>query len=157
MIAWLTTLVNALGQLVGFAATQVATWVKTEALRLARAARALVVWVGAHVTARAALVVAMVAAFEVFAAALTSFALVPIASSVLSHLIPPGSSGDGIVWMLWDTGLSLRDAFSAFVLYVANYTLVWKLFATWLQTSCISLATYRASLRTAKAIRDASL
>lgn len=157
MIGFLTTIVNGLGQLLGFAATQVATWVKTEALRLARAARALVVWVGSHVAARAALVVAMVAAFEVFAGAITTFALEPLASGVLSRLIPPGSAGDGIVWMLWDTGLSLRSAFSAFVLYVANYTLVWKLFATWLQTSCISLATYRASLRTAKAIRDSSI
>lgn len=156
MGAFLLSIVHGIGSLVGFAATETARWVKQEAMRIARAARALGVWVLAHISARTALVAAMVLAWEAFVVGV-SFALVPLADNVLHRLIPPGSAGDGFVWMLWDDGLSGREAFRLMVIYVGNYTLVWRFFSVWLTTSCISLATYRSALRSAKAVRDASL
>lgn len=145
------------GQFVSFLGSQIITWVKQEGMRLARAARALLVWASTHVAARMLLATTVLAAFEVFALWLTSHMILPLANDVLRRLIPAGSAGDGIVYILWDSGLCLREAFRLFVLYVANYTLMWRAFSAWLQACCISLATWKTTMRSADAVRQASV
>lgn len=154
---WVVQVLQAILHFMGIAATSAVSWIRENAFRIARLTRALAVWAASHVAARAALVTAAVAAFEVLAAYLTSHVIVPLADGVIARLIPEGSAGDGIIWMLWDTGLGGRELFRCFVLYVANYTLMWRAFSAWVQASAISLATYRASLRSAKAIRDSTI
>lgn len=132
-------------------------WARQMALLAARAARSLVVWVGAHAAARLALFAASLSAFEVLTLYVSTHVVTPLASDFIHRCIPAGSKGDGFVWLLWDSGLHGRAIFNSAVVYLANYSAMWFAFDTWLKAQSVALSTYRAALRRAEAVRDASI
>lgn len=149
-------IISLLASLAAKAGREMIVWAKQEALRLARMARALVVWVAAHNAARAALSIAVFAAFEVLAAYLLDECIQTVESNFLVRLMPD-NDGAGFFWLLWDSGLNGRALFSAFVAYLVNYTLMWRVFASWMRSVAIALSTYRAAMRTAEAVRQSSV
>lgn len=156
----MAALLAILGKLVGLLAREAnafGRWARQMALLAWRAGRALGVWVLAHVTTRTLLFTASLAAFEVFTVYITRNVVTPLATSFIRTCIPEGSAGDGLVWILWDTGLNGSALFSCFVVYIANYTALWRVLDTYLRAQMVTLSTYRANLRRAKAVRDASL
>lgn len=136
---------------------QFVSWAKQELLRLARAARALAVWALAHAALRTALLTASVVAFEAFTVYLTGHVITPLTSSFIRRCLPAGTDADGILWLLWDTGLNGRAIFNSFVVYMANYSALWLVMDRWVRAQSIALSTYRAALRRAEAIRQSSV
>lgn len=130
---------------------------KREALRAARAARALAVWVLAFVASRTALQVAVVVASDALLAYVTASVVTPLAGDLLHRLIPSGSAGDGLIWILWDTGLCGRILFSSFVVYIVNYTALWHVFNVWLRSMSVALSAYKAAQKRADKIMEASI
>lgn len=157
MAAILIRVLTSLASLAGFAVNQTVQWVKHETLRLARMVRALGVWAGSYVSAHVVLVAAAIAVWEAFAIFLTHNVIVPLTSGTIARFIPPGSRGDGFVWILWDTGLNLKRAYEVLLLYLANYTALWRAFALWMRSLNLSIMTYRKALKTADAIRQSSV
>lgn len=143
-----------------FAATEsraMLRWLKQETLRMARAVRALVAWVAAEVTARTLLATSVLAALGVVSTYVATSLLTPIASDFVARCLPAGQRAEGVIWLLWDTGLNGKALFSSFVSYVAAYTAAWSVFARWLRLQSIALSVYRARIRRAEAVRRASV
>lgn len=132
-------------------------WVKEAAWKVGRALRAWGVWIAAHVTQRAVLLAASIAAFEVLTVSLTELAIIPLADGFVSHCLPTGSDGEGFFWMIWDTGLHGKELFRCAVYYLSQYTLVWRCFDTWLRAQMIALSVWRSAQKRAKALRDATI
>jgi hypothetical protein len=143
-----------------FAATEsraMIRWFKQEALRMARAGRALAAWVAAELTARSLLSASVLAALAVVSTYVGSSLLAPLASDYVARCLPGGQRGDGIIWLLWDSGLNGKAAFAAFVSYITAYTAAWTVFARWLRLQSIALSVYKAHIRRAKALREAAV
>lgn len=157
MPAVLLKLLATAGSLLGFAVNQTVQWVKQEAMRLARAARALAVWVASFLASKAALAAAAIIAWETFAILLVHNFIVPITSGTIALFIPEGSAGDGFVWLLWDTGLNLKVAYETLVLYLVNYTALWKAFSVWMKSLNLAISAYWSAQKTADAIRASSV
>lgn len=157
MIAAVLALLAQITNLVTREAGAALRWVRQEALRIARAARALAVWVVAEATAWQVLAAASLVAFEAITIYLSRYVITPLAESFINRCIPAGQAGDGLIWLLWDSGLNGRVLFASFSAYFINYTAIWAYLDRFLRAQSIALSVYRSHIRRNKAVRDSAV
>lgn len=157
MIAAVLAVLAQLTNLVTREAGAALRWVRQEALRVARAARALAIWIVAEATAWQVLAAAALIAFEAITVYLSRYVITPLAETFINHCIPAGSAGDGLIWLLWDSGLNGRVLFTSFVTYMVNYTAIWAYLDRFLRAQAIALSVYRSTLRRNRAIRESAV
>lgn len=150
-------LISALVGLLVWVAKEAWSWFKTEALRLARNAAALVVWAASFLAVRVALAAALIAASEIFLEYVLRGYVTPLAGNLFSRLLPSTSDGEFFYYVFWDSGLNAKEIATQVLLYLVRYTQLWALFDLWLRSVHIALGAYRAGIKRMDAVLKSSL